>query len=68
MRTQEELAARPVVSFSIGKPDDAKIVWLRASGVRWKLIAWRLGYESHDRVASVGGSVDVDRVASQWSG
>ncbi|HZT24118.1 MAG TPA: DUF6362 family protein [Pseudolabrys sp.] len=24
-------------------PDDARIVWLRAEGVRWKPICWRLG-------------------------
>lgn len=23
--------------------DDARIVWLRACGVRWKVIAWRMG-------------------------
>jgi hypothetical protein len=25
------------------EPDDARIVWLRAEGVRWKPICWRLG-------------------------
>ena len=25
------------------EPDDARIVWLRACGVRWKAICWRLG-------------------------
>lgn len=25
------------------EPDDARIVWLRAEGVRWKQICWRLG-------------------------
>lgn len=24
-------------------PDDAKIVWLRASGERWKVICWKVG-------------------------
>jgi hypothetical protein len=25
------------------EPDDARIVWLRAEGVRWKPICWRVG-------------------------
>lgn len=25
------------------EPDDARIVWLRAEGVRWKPICWRIG-------------------------
>jgi len=25
------------------EPDDARIVWLRACGVHWKLITWRFG-------------------------
>lgn len=47
------------------EPDDAKIVWLRASGVRWKLITWGLGIGPYDGVAALGRGVVVDRVASQ---